>query len=84
MPDKEIKALYEEGLIKKEIYKAAAPWNQFKEVVPLTEQEMSVEGIKVDDQTSEWYQLDGRKSFGPKRGLNIIRMKDGTTKKVLF
>lgn len=65
-----------------EIYKQS--WNQFKEVVPLTGQETSVGSIKMDDQTSEWYQLDGRKSFGPKRGLNIIRMKDGTTKKILF
>lgn len=31
----------------------------------------------------EWYNLNGRKLAAPQKGINIIRMSDGTTRKVL-
>lgn len=67
-------------------YQTTKPWREFGNIVALTEQELSVESVKVDDNDSnvEYYQLNGQKTNNPKRGLNIIRTKKGKTKKVLI
>lgn len=70
-------------------YKQTYPWNQFGEIVPLTDDDPSPTGmnsLKADDNRSPeaTYSLDGRHLFNPQRGMNIIRMSDGTTKKVIM
>jgi len=35
-----------------------------------------------DTQPSSYYSLDGRKLSGPQQGVNIVRMKNGTVRKV--
>ena len=40
---------------------------------------MNTKGISVKDR----YTLDGKQLSRPQRGLNIVRMSDGTTKKVM-
>lgn len=64
-------------------YQTTEPWRKFGKFVALTEQELSIESVRKDDSDVEYYQLNGLKSFKPKHGLNIIRAKDGKTKKVL-
>ena len=59
-------------------------WTKFKEIVPLTEQELGVESVCIDNGSYEWYQLNGQRATSPKHGLNIIRMKDGTSKKIIY
>lgn len=59
-------------------------WTKFKEIVPLTEQELGVESVCIDNGSYEWYQLNGQRATSPKQGLNIIRMKDGTSKKIIY
>ena len=39
--------------------------------------------LKVDGSEEEWYDLSGRKLDKPQRGINIIRMSDGKTRKVI-
>ena len=65
-------------------YKATEPWSKFKDVVALTELELSVQGT-IDGGTTETarYTLDGKRTSQPRRGVNIIRMSDGTTRKVV-
>ena len=43
-----------------------------------------VEGVKADDNLVEKarYSLDGKMLLAPEKGVNIVKMSDGTTKKV--
>ena len=75
-----------------EEYKTTSPWSNFGTIVPLT-QDM-IDGIDCpraseangnDDIIEEaYYDLQGHRLTAPQRGINIIRMSDGTTKKVLI
>ena len=42
-----------------------------------------INAIKVDDEDVKWYTLDGKQIEQPRKGLNIVRMSNGKTKKVL-
>lgn len=71
------------------IYKAVEPWKNFKEIVALsttdpqpTKIESSVNEATVT--TTEYYNICGKRLISPQRGLNIIRMRDGKTKKVVI
>jgi len=70
-----------------EAYKSAEPWKDFGNIVALTESEPDPSGIRNangDVTTGEqYYSLDGKHSATPLRGLNIVKLKDGTTKKVV-
>ena len=73
----------------KSAYKAADIWGQFKDIV-----EIEVTGIDqisfqengeqgIDQEGAVWYTIDGKRVDKPKKGINIIRMSNGTTKKVV-
>jgi len=73
----------------KTAYQAAFYWKEFKEIV-----EIEVTGIDqinfqkngeqgIDEEGAVWYTIDGKRVDKPKKGINIIRMKNGTTKKVV-
>jgi Flp pilus assembly protein protease CpaA len=69
-------------------YHNANEWSDFKKIVALTDNDPKPTGISsVVNSTSEIdgtvYDLNGRRISQPQRGLNIIRMKDGTTRKIL-
>jgi hypothetical protein len=52
--------------------------------VALTDEEVAVEA--VEDKTAEMreaYHLDGHRQARLQRGVNILRMSDGTTRKVV-
>jgi hypothetical protein len=72
-----------------EAYRNDVYWNVFGSIVALTDNDPKPTGISsVLYTTSEIdgtvYDLNGRRISQPQRGLNIIRMKDGTTRKVLM
>jgi hypothetical protein len=73
----------------KSAYKAADFWGQFKDIV-----EIEVTGIDqisfqengeqgINQEGAVWYTIDGKQVDKPKKGINIIRMSNGTTKKVV-
>jgi len=69
---------------KKAVYKGTEPWKQFTNI---EEYDYST-GIAApqmgkDVKVVDAYQLHGMKRNGVQRGLNIIRMSDGTTRKVV-
>ncbi len=69
---------------KKAVYKGTEPWKQFTNI---EEYDYST-GIAApqmgkDVKVVDAYQLNGMKRNGVQRGLNIIRMSDGTTRKVV-
>lgn len=68
----------------KDEYKKARAWRGFKNIIEGTP--AGVNSISLDEQTTEAtrYTLDGKRQIYPKKGLNIIRMSNGTTKKVIM
>ena len=67
-----------------EAYKNAEQWRNFGNIVALTDPS----GIKSTTATQqptvvECYTIDGKRINQPQRGLNIIKMNDGTTRKVV-
>jgi hypothetical protein len=73
----------------KSAYKAANYWKEFKEINEIETtgidqinfQENGEQGI--DQEGAVWYTIDGKRVDKPKKGINIIRMSNGTTKKVV-
>ena len=64
-------------------YKSTEGWKDF---IWITEGIPSgIEGVKTEDDKTEVsrYTLDGKKLSEPQKGINIIKMSDGTTKKEL-
>ena len=68
-------------------YKAAETWKEFGSIVALTDEDPSPTGITNVNQDNttgrQYYSLDGKRSTTPQRGLNIVKMSDGTTRKVI-
>ena len=64
-------------------YKTTDPWSNFVNVVAL--EATGIEGKPTDNapRVDAVYDIDGRRTDSMKRGLNIVRMSDGTTRKVM-
>ena len=64
-------------------YKTTDPWSNFVNVVAL--EATGIEGTPTDNapRVDAVYDIDGRRTGSMKRGLNIVRMSDGTTRKVM-
>ena len=71
-----------------EAYKAEYPWDGFGSIVALTDSDPNPSSITNVNQEittgTRYYSLDGTQTATPQRGLNIIRMKDGSTRKVVL
>ena len=72
-----------------EAYKAANEWKDFGNIVALTDEDpkptaiSSIEYAPVATNKAI-FDLQGHQLAQPKKGLNIIKMSDGTTKKVII
>ena len=71
-------------------YKSAEQWKNFGNIVALTDEDPkpAATGIAAPAATQipivvGRYTIDGKRISEPQRGLNILKMSDGTTKKVL-
>ena len=64
-----------------------APWSGFGYIIPLTDDNPVPTGIKATNSdvmaAGQYYAIDGKHSATPKRGVNIIKMNDGTIKKMV-
>ena len=68
----------------KTLYQSKSGWQEFWRIVEkdLTNVESTL--VKTAEATvKEAYSLDGRKLADPQRGMNILRVSDGTVKKVM-
>ncbi|MBQ7472681.1 MAG: hypothetical protein IJS97_09745 [Prevotella sp.] len=71
----------------KSLYEACEGWKLFTNII-----ELETDGIRnvekgVEEQTTtckDRYDLNGRRISEPQRGLNILRMSDGTVRKVVI
>ena len=67
----------------KTAYEAAPYWKNFKEIVELPE-DSGIDTLTMQmDGTEQIFDANGRRIQKLQRGVNIIRMKDGTTQKVV-
>lgn len=67
-------------------YKSKPYWKEFGNIVALTEQDTGVSPVNTyNEKTVEKvFSIEGKHMDSPKKGINIIRMSDGTTKKVII
>ncbi|MCR5316374.1 MAG: leucine-rich repeat domain-containing protein, partial [Bacteroidaceae bacterium] len=64
-------------------YKTHNVWGKFMDVVPLTDEELAINNITFNDtDVKDVFDLSGSRINQLKRGVNIIRTKDGKTMKV--
>ncbi len=70
------------------LYSENNPWKNFKSIVALTASDPQPTGIRnikeLLDDNKIIYALNGVRLSEPNKGLNIIRTKDGKTKKVIL
>ena len=74
-----------------EKYGEVAPWNQFAAIMvigenlvsPQKDSETAIESLKGAGKVQQVYGLGGQQSSKLQRGINVVRMSDGTTRKVL-
>ena len=69
----------------KDIYQTTWPWSRYDERCYIQRNTSGIETIEVDGSQDEEsiFSLDGRQIDFKQKGVNIVRYKDGTAKKVL-
>ena len=67
----------------KDMYKMTEGWNRFTNIEELEPINTGISPVHMPTTNSSFYTLDGKHITQPSKGINIIRMSDGTTKKVL-
>ena len=72
-----------EGTLAK--YKAAGGWKKFTWIEEFDPSTLSVERVEKSEGNDEEarYALDGTRLPAPQKGINIVKMSDGTTRKVI-
>ena len=68
-------------------YSADDTWKQFGNIVALEDSDPKPTAITSVTQNTkvgqQYYSLDGKRIAAPQRGMNIVKMSDGTTRKVM-
>ena len=65
-------------------YEAADGWKNFKEIIEMDE-ETGIDNIMNTEQSAiDYYNLNGHKTATPSKGINIIKMPDGSVRKVVL
>ena len=69
-----------------DLYRNTNYWNLFGNIVEMDYGETGIAPTVIDenDTPAEYYSIDGTRLERPQRGMNIIRMSDGTTRKVVM
>ena len=68
-----------DGLV--DVYKVVMPWNKFGTIVGLS---TGIWSITIDAEDAHIYDIQGNRLDDVRKGVNIIRTRDGKTKKVLL
>ena len=67
-----------DGLVN--VYKYAMPWNKFGTIVGLS---TGINSVIIDTENAHIYDIQGNRLDDVRKGVNIIRAKDGKTKKIM-
>lgn len=66
-------------------YQTSRIWNEFGSIVALTEEETGIETTSIsNNDVQSYYSLDGKRLDAPQKGVNIVKMANGQTKKVVI
>ena len=66
-------------------YKATAPWNKFGAIEVIPGDNTAVSSVQgANGKVLDCYDMNGQKQSQLHKGLNIVRMSDGTVKKVMI
>lgn len=66
-----------------EAYRTTAPWSGFKNILPITSTGVTAPTATQQSVVTERYDLSGRRTSQAQRGSSIVKMSDGTTRKVV-
>ena len=64
-------------------YKTTHPWSGFGTILPIESSGIESNTIGTVADVEAVYGLDGKRCDGMKSGMNIIRMSNGTTRKIV-
>ena len=64
-------------------YKTTSPWSGFGTILPIESSGIESRTIGTVADVEAVYGLDGKRCEGMKSGMNIIRMSNGTTRKIV-
>ena len=64
-------------------YESTPAWNQFTNIVEGIENAVKSVETDVKAEETERYNVGGQRISSPQKGLNIVKMSDGTTRKVM-
>ena len=68
----------------KEKYESTSAWNLFEDNIIELEDPTEIKSARNEEiEKIEYFDLNGSRLDAPKKGLNIIRMSDGTSKKIV-
>lgn len=67
----------------KAVYESTTGWNKFVNIVEFDIPSGVAEVIDDNSAVEEYYDINGLRITAPKHGLNIVRMNDGSVRKVL-
>ena len=64
-------------------YESTPAWNMFKNIVESIENAVKSAETDAKAEETERYNVSGQRISSPQKGLNIVKMSDGTTRKVM-
>ena len=62
-----------------ELYKGTLPWNEFKNVVALTEDETAISSLCVNKEEYQFFNLSGLRTESSQSGIIIVKYANGKT-----
>ena len=65
------------------LYKALSPWNTFGNILAITGDDTSIKQILEAKDIKQFFSISGQCNTAPKKGINIIKMPNGQTKKII-
>ena len=64
-------------------YKTTSPWSGFGTILAIKSSGIETNTVGTSATVDAIYNLEGKRNGGIKSGMNILRMSDGTTRKIM-
>lgn len=66
-----------------ELYRTTKPWCDFGSIVALDDETGIIAATEEPTEQKQFFTLDGKRINNPQKGVNIVRMPNGRTKKII-
>ena len=64
-------------------YKTTSPWSDFGTILAIKSSGIETNTVGTSATVDAIYNLEGKRNGGIKSGMNILRMSNGTTRKIM-